>query len=80
MQATIKDTVYYAGNTKLFSDLGTPLSQCWSHIEKLQNEGKTIIIVGTAKSVLGIISVADTIRHTTVSALESLKQSGMRKL
>ncbi|MGG2087652.1 heavy metal translocating P-type ATPase [Priestia aryabhattai] len=80
VQATIKDTVYYAGNTKLFSDLGTPLSQCWSHIEKLQNEGKTIIIVGTAKSVLGIISVADTIRHTTVSALESLKQSGMQQI
>ncbi|SDD33633.1 Cd2+/Zn2+-exporting ATPase [Priestia aryabhattai B8W22] len=80
VQATIKDTVYYAGNTKLFSDLGTPLSQCWSHIEKLQNEGKTIIIVGTAKSVLGIISVADTIRHTTVSALESLKQNGMQQI
>lgn len=80
VQATIKDTVYYAGNTKLFSGLGTPLSQCWSHIEKLQNEGKTIIIVGTAKSVLGIISVADTIRHTTVSALESLKQNGMQQI
>ncbi|MED3896882.1 MULTISPECIES: heavy metal translocating P-type ATPase [Priestia] len=80
VQATIKDTVYYAGNAKLFSDLGTPLSHCWSHIEKLQNEGKTIIMVGTAKSVLGIISVADTIRHTTVSALESLKQNGMQQI
>ncbi|MBZ6487034.1 heavy metal translocating P-type ATPase [Priestia aryabhattai] len=80
VQATIKDTVYYAGNAKLFSDLGTPLSHCWSHIEKLQNEGKTIIMVGTAKSVLGIISVADTVRHTTVSALESLKQNGMQQI
>lgn len=80
VQATIQETVYYAGNAKLFSDLETPLSHCWSHIEKLQNEGKTIIIVGTAKSVLGIISVADTIRHTTVSALESLKQNGMQQI
>lgn len=80
VRATIQETVYYAGNAKLFSDLGTPLSHCWSHIEKLQNEGKTIIIVGTAKSVLGIISVADTIRHTTVSALESLKQNGMQQI
>ncbi|MGB3569522.1 MAG: cation-translocating P-type ATPase, partial [Priestia megaterium] len=80
VQATIQETVYYAGNAKLFSDLETPLSHCWSHIEKLQNEGKTIIIVGTAKSVIGIISVADTIRHTTVSALESLKQNGMQQI
>ncbi|MED4266223.1 heavy metal translocating P-type ATPase [Priestia megaterium] len=80
VQATIQETVYYAGNAKLFSDLETPLSHCWSHIEKLQNEGKTIIIVGTVKSVLGIISVADTIRHTTVSALESLKQNGMQQI
>ncbi|MGC3788165.1 heavy metal translocating P-type ATPase [Priestia aryabhattai] len=80
VQATIQDTVYYAGNAKLFSDLATPLTHCWSQIEKLQNEGKTIIIVGTAKSVLGIISVADTIRHTTISALESLKQNGMQQI
>lgn len=80
VQATIQDTVYYAGNVKLFSDLGTPLIHCWFQIEKLQNEGKTIIIVGTAKSILGIISVADTIRHTTVSALESLKQNGMQQI
>lgn len=80
VQATIQDTVYYAGNAKLFSDLGTPLTHCWFQIEKLQNEGKTIIIVGTAKSVLGIISVADTIRHTTISALESLKQNGMQQI
>lgn len=80
VQATIQDTVYYAGNAKLFSDLGTPLTHCWSQIEKLQNEGKTIIIVGTAKSALGIISVADTIRHTTISALESLKQNGMQQI
>lgn len=80
VQATIQDTVYYAGNAKLFSDLGTPLTHCWSQIENLQNEGKTIIIVGTAKSVLGIISVADTIRHTTISALESLKQNGMQQI
>ena len=80
VQAAIQETVYYAGNAKFFSDLGTPLSHCWSHIEKLQNEGKTIVIVGTAKSVLGIISVADTIRHTTVSALESLKQNGMQQI
>lgn len=80
VQATIQDTVYYAGNAKLFSDLATPLTHCWSQIEKLQNEGKTIIIVGTAKGVLGIISVADTIRHTTISALESLKQNGMQQI
>ncbi len=80
VQATIQETVYYAGNPKLFSDLGTPLSHCWSHIEKLQNEGKTIIIVGTAKSILGILGVADTIRRTTVSALDSLKQNGMQQI
>jgi Cd2+/Zn2+-exporting ATPase len=80
VQATIQETVYYAGNPKLFSDLGTPLSHCWSHIEKLQNEGKTIIIVGTAKSILGILGVADIIRSTTVSALDSLKQNGMQQI
>lgn len=80
VQATIDGTIYYAGNVKLFSDIGTPLSNSLTHIEKLQTEGKTIIIVGTKEEVLGIVGVADIIRKTTISALDSLNQNGIKQI
>lgn len=80
VQATINGTIYYAGNAKLFSDIGTPLSNSLTHIEELQTEGKTIIIVGTKEEVLGILGVADIIRKTTISALDSLKQNGIEQI
>ncbi|MBM6601883.1 heavy metal translocating P-type ATPase [Priestia megaterium] len=80
VQATINGTIYYAGNEKLFSDIGTPLSNSLTHIQELQTEGKTIIIVGTNEEVIGILGVADTIRKTTISALDSLKQNGIEQI
>ncbi|MGK9185456.1 cadmium-translocating P-type ATPase [Priestia filamentosa] len=80
VQATIDGTIYYAGNAKLFSDIGTPLSNSLPHIEKLQEEGKTIIIVGTEKEIVGILGVADIMRKTTLSALEHLKQNGIEQV
>lgn len=80
VQATIDGTIYYAGNAKLFSDIGTPISNSLTHIEKLQTEGKTIIIVGTKEEVLGIVGVADIIRKTTISALDSLNQNGIKQI
>src|SRR5699024_11955503 len=49
-------------------------------IEALQSQGKTVIIVGTKEKILGIITVADTIRATTVKALNRLQQIGVKQL
>src|SRR5699024_438626 len=48
--------------------------------EEIQNQGKTIIIIGTEQEVMGIIAVSDTIRHTTINALRGLKQAGVNQL
>lgn len=80
VQAAIDGTIYYAGNAKLFSDVGTPLSNSLTQIEKLQDDGKTIVIIGTENEVLGILGVADTIRKSTVSALNTLKQTGIQQI
>ncbi|WP_263857477.1 heavy metal translocating P-type ATPase [Priestia megaterium] len=80
VQATIDGTVYYAGNAKLFSEIGTSLSDSLKHVEQLQNEGKTIIIVGTEQEVLGLLGVADVIRNTTLTALDGLKQNGIKQI
>src|SRR5699024_3245095 len=49
-------------------------------IETIQDQGKTVVIVGTAEKILGIITVADTIRTSTAKALNKLQQIGVKQL
>lgn len=79
VQAKIGDTIYYAGNLKLFAELGVPLNMLNEKIKEIQNNGKTVVIVGTGKQILGLISVSDKIRTSTVSTLNLLKQQGINQ-
>ncbi|NOU73433.1 cadmium-translocating P-type ATPase [Paenibacillus sp. LMG 31458] len=80
IQATIGDIEYFAGNAKLFLELNVPLHNFEEQIESLQKDGNTIVIVGTKHELIGIIAIADTIRKSTVSTLESLKQIGIQQV
>jgi len=60
----------------MFSRLSIALPN--SHIEKLENEGKTVIIVGDEKEVLGLIAVSDKIRNPTANSLFKLKSKGIK--
>lgn len=79
IQATIDGVVCYAGNVKLFEEAGAPLREHREQISSLQNEGKTIILVGTADAVFGVVSVSDTIRDMTRASIEKLKGIGVRQ-
>ncbi|GAB4071877.1 heavy metal translocating P-type ATPase [Barrientosiimonas marina] len=80
VQATIQGTVYYAGNQKLFHELGLFPESLQDQVTQLQQQGKTIVIVGTETEILGVIALADTIRPITVSALDNLKGAGIKEV
>lgn len=46
-------------------------------LQKIENEGKTAVIVSYKKAVLGIIGVADTIKPTSKQAVERLEKLGL---
>ncbi|MEK3883113.1 cation-translocating P-type ATPase [Paenibacillus sp. PL2-23] len=75
--ANIDGAAYYAGNLKLFQELKTPLRELEGRIEGLQHSGHTLVIVGTKDVIIGLIALADTIRGTTESALQGLRQAGI---
>ena len=79
-QATIDGVEYYAGNPKLFEEMGLHLRDRKDLIQKLQNEGNTLVIVGTNTNILGIIAVADAVREVTVKALKALKDVGIEQM
>ncbi|WP_245902237.1 heavy metal translocating P-type ATPase [Gracilibacillus dipsosauri] len=77
VQATIDGKVYYAGNTKLFEERNISLDSVKNELEEIQIQGKTVVIIGTETEIVGVISVADTIRKATINALNGLKNVGI---
>lgn len=77
VSAEIGGLQYFAGNLKLFEELNIDLGEIKSRIRLLQQEGQTIIIVGTKEVILGVIGVADTVRKTSVNALAALQHTGV---
>ena len=75
LKGIINEIEYYAGNTKLITDLG--FSFDLSAIEKETTEGKTPVILATKEKVLGIVMVADAIKPEAKESLVQLKKLGI---
>ncbi|MFB5763237.1 heavy metal translocating P-type ATPase [Paenibacillus medicaginis] len=80
VQAMIDHQIYYAGNVRLFEELNVPLVSVQNRVKELQEQGNTLVLVGTAKKLLGMIAVSDTIRETSAQALQDLKQVGVKEV
>ena len=76
--AEILNVKYYFGNEKLIQKNGLELDKLKKdEISKLEEEGKTVMILSSEKEVLGIIAVADTIKDTSKEAVEKLQKMGI---
>lgn len=76
-QATIENCTYYAGNQRLFEELKVSLTPWSNLLQQAQSSGHTPVLIGTDQEVLGIITVADTVRLTSKETIEQLKRSGI---
>lgn len=80
VEGKINGKKYYFGNRKLTTSI-VRLSidaNTESKIGRLENEGKTAMILASEKAVLGIIAVADTIKENTIEAVNALQKKGLQ--
>ena len=78
-KAQISGKDYFIGSPALFAELGAWSDKIEDLITRLQKEGKTVMLLGTGKEVLGIVAVADDVRDTGRAAVELLKQAGVKR-
>lgn len=71
---------YYIGNPRLFKEIGVPVESHIKQIERLQDEGKTVILVGNSKQILGMIAVSDQPKENARKAISKLKELGLKKI
>ena len=78
VKGKIGKTEYYLGNRKLMIDkLNLNIDKFERKLERLEDQGKTAMILASKKEVLGIVAVADTVKETSREAVEMLKKKGI---
>ena len=77
LEAKLDDQVIKIGNERLMKDLGVmdQLSHEW---EQYAHQGKTPIFVVLDNNLVGFIAVGDTLKDTSKSAIEALKDMGIK--
>lgn len=81
IKGQVKDETYYVGSPNMFLEMtvdGIPESTKKT-ITKLQNQGKTVMLIGTSKAVLALIAVADELRENSKEVIEKLHSLGIQK-
>ena len=68
----------YLGSPDLFAGLGANIESIASSVKTLQGEGKTVILVGTAENVNGLIALRDELRSGVPEIIAALHSAGMR--
>ncbi|WP_028984044.1 heavy metal translocating P-type ATPase [Sporolactobacillus terrae] len=80
VQANVAGTIYYAGSQKWFREKKVGTLDQYAQVQAFEKAGQTIVMIGTDRALIGVIAVSDTIRPTTVAAMDQLKKIGVREL
>ncbi|GAB4307005.1 MAG: heavy metal translocating P-type ATPase [Methanobacteriaceae archaeon] len=77
--AEFKENIIGIGNRALIKDLSINIgTKVEAKLSKLEEEGKTAILISLNKEIIGIIGVSDTIKDTTKIAVQELEKIGLK--
>ncbi len=79
--ASIGGVRYWAGNAALAeSQAAIMTATVTALLTEAETQGQTPIIVGSGEEVIGVVTLADTVRPEAVEAIQALKDAGVREL
>lgn len=68
------------GNRKLMNDENISILEIEKQMTKLEDEGKTAMIVGSKNEAIGVVAVADTLKENSAEAIKNLKAKGLETI
>jgi Cd2+/Zn2+-exporting ATPase len=77
-RASIEERVVYLGNASLMRERGLTSSDVRAVLDRLEQEGRTPVLVATDDALLGVIAIADRVRPEARGAIAALLDQGIR--
>lgn len=66
------------GSHRLAEERGVCRPEVERHLARLEADGKSVMVVWDANGVIGVLGVADTLRETSIEAVQRLRRRGLR--
>lgn len=79
-EAEIDGRKYWLGSHRYLEDRGEETAEVHQRLEGLAASGQTVVVVGNNQRVLGMITLADAVRHVSGDALRRLRSGGMEHI
>jgi Cu+-exporting ATPase len=77
IRAVIDHKTVLIGTRRLMQDNAIDINEAEKHLQRLEEEGKTAVMVSIDNKISGIIGVADTLKEDSKEAIENLVKLGM---
>ncbi|MGD9951525.1 MAG: heavy metal translocating P-type ATPase [Burkholderiales bacterium] len=77
-RGSINGQTWYVGSPTLFEKMTARPNPAAAQIAALQEQGKTVVLLGTADRAIGLIALQDRIRAEAKNTIERLHEMGMR--
>lgn len=78
VEGKIDNIKYYLGNRKLISEkLNLNIEKAERKVQRLEEAGKTVMILADETQILGLIAVADTLKESSLEAIQKLQKKGI---
>lgn len=78
VEAQVDGHSVLVGNPRLLAERGMVLDGLAGEVDRLQNAGKTVVLVAVDKTIGGIIAIADTVKAGSVEAIDRLHRMGLQ--
>ena len=69
---SITEVEYYFGNRKLMAQLNHDVTKAEKKLQRLEEAGKTAMLLATKDQMLGVIAAADVVKETSLEAVQQL--------
>ncbi len=76
VRAIVNGQTYFVGNRKLLETNQIPLTSGYD-MERLENDGKTAMLIANKEKVLGLIAVADQVKESSATVVSKLTKMGI---
>ncbi len=78
-KADVEGVIYFIGSHRFFEKMELPISE-QARAEKLEDEGKSVLFVGSKDEMIGLIAISDKLREESIQAIKDLKQMGIEHI
>lgn len=80
LKALIDNQIYLLGNRKLFTLNNIDYAHIEEYLSIEEEKGQTVIMVANETEIIGVISIADTIRPDAKELISDLRRQGIQKI